>query len=61
MISGVRVKLLGAELLVKLKQVDLPGVDFEQAGRMAHAAAQAVREDQLGYALAVEQGIGRSP
>lgn len=41
MISGVRIKLLGAELMVKLKQVDLPGVDFEQAGRMAHAAAQA--------------------
>ncbi|MEK7326840.1 MAG: methyltransferase domain-containing protein [Chloroflexota bacterium] len=53
MVAGIRTKLIGAELMVKLKQVDLPGVDFEQARRMAHAAAQAVREGQLGYALIV--------
>ena len=53
MVQAVHARLLGAELWVKLNQVDLPGVDFEQARRMAQAAAQAVREGQLGYALIV--------
>jgi ubiquinone/menaquinone biosynthesis C-methylase UbiE len=53
MAQAVRARLLGVELWVKLKQVDLPGVDFEEARRMAQAAAQAVREGQLGYALIV--------
>jgi hypothetical protein len=53
MVKDIRARLLGVELLVKLDQVDLPGVDLEQARRMAQAAAQAVREGQLGYALIV--------
>jgi ubiquinone/menaquinone biosynthesis C-methylase UbiE len=53
MVKDIRARLLGVELLAKLKQVDLPGVDFEQARRMAQTAAQAVREGQLGYALIV--------
>lgn len=50
-IGGIRAKLLGAELLVNLKQIDLPGADFEQAKAMARAAAEAVREGKLGYAI----------
>ncbi len=53
MVAGIRAKLLGAELLVKLKQINLPGADFEQAKRMARVAAEAVREGKLGYALMV--------
>ena len=53
MVKHIRARLLGAELLVKLRQVELPGADFEQAGRIAQVAAQAVREGQLGYALIV--------
>ncbi len=53
MVTGIRGKLLGAELMVKLKQIDLPGVDFEQAKRVARAAAEAAREGKLGYAILI--------
>ncbi len=53
MVRGIRAKLLSAELIVKLKQIDLSGVDFEQAKHLARAAADAVREGQLGYALLI--------
>lgn len=53
MVAGIRTKLLGAELMVKLKQVDLPGVDFEQAKHLARAAAGAVRKGKLGYAVMI--------
>jgi ubiquinone/menaquinone biosynthesis C-methylase UbiE len=50
-VADVRAKLLGAELLVKLKKIDLPGADFEQARIIARSAAEAIREGKLGYAL----------
>lgn len=53
MVTSIRTKLLGAELMVKLKQVDLPGVDFEQAKAMARSTLETVREGKLGYALMV--------
>ncbi|MGH2524365.1 MAG: class I SAM-dependent methyltransferase, partial [Anaerolineales bacterium] len=53
MVKAIRAKFLGAELLVKLTQMDLPGVDFEQAKQLARAAAEAVREGKLGYALLI--------
>ncbi len=53
MVKQIRAKLLGAELLVKLKQIVLPDADFEQAKRMARAAADAVRDGKLGYAVLV--------
>ena len=52
-VSDVRGKLLGAELLVKLKKIDLPGADFEQARLIARSAAEAIREGKLGYSLLV--------
>ncbi len=39
--------------MVKLKQMDLLGADFEQAKRLARAAADAVWEGKLGYALLI--------
>jgi ubiquinone/menaquinone biosynthesis C-methylase UbiE len=54
LVRDIRTKLLGAELLLKLRNVGAPpGVDFEQARAMARAAAEAVRAHQFGYALVV--------
>ncbi|MBI2941091.1 MAG: methyltransferase domain-containing protein [Chloroflexi bacterium] len=53
LIESVRTKLLGAELLVKLKRLDLPGVNFDQARLLARGAAAAVTTGQLGYALVI--------
>ena len=53
LVQAVRTRLLGAELLVKLKQLDLLGADFEQAKALARHAAEAVRRGMLGYALVV--------
>ena len=51
LVRTIQGKLLGAEVLVKLKQLDLPGSDFDRAKSLAQAAAEAVRQGQLGYAL----------
>jgi len=51
MVHEVRTKLLGAELLVKLKKIDLPNVDFDQARTLARDAAEAVRTGKFGYAI----------
>lgn len=53
MVHAIRTKLLGAELLVKLKRVELPGADFEQARTLARAASEAVRAHQFGYAVII--------
>ncbi len=50
-VADVRGKLLGAELLVKLRKIDLPGADFQQAKLIARSAAEAIREGKLGYVL----------
>jgi arsenite methyltransferase len=51
MVHDIRTKLFAAELLVKLKQIDLPFVEFEQARSLARAAAGAVKARRFGYAL----------
>jgi SAM-dependent methyltransferase len=53
LVRTVQGKLLSTEVLVKLKQLDLPGANFAQAKSLARAAAEAVRKGQLGYALLV--------
>lgn len=54
MVRTIQGKLLSAELLVKLKQVELPQtINFEQAKRLARSAAAAIRGGQFGYALIV--------
>ncbi|MBI4789785.1 MAG: class I SAM-dependent methyltransferase [Chloroflexi bacterium] len=53
MVSTIRAKLLGAELLVKLKKLDLPTVDFEQAKLLARVAAETIHTGKLGYAILV--------
>lgn len=51
LVHEIRGKLLGAELLLKLKRIELPNVDFEQARSMARAASDAVRARRFGYAI----------
>lgn len=50
LVRDVQGKLLGAELLVKLKQIELPSnVDFTQAKALAKSAAAAIRAGTFGY------------
>jgi len=51
MVKDIRAKLLGAELLVKLKKLDLVGADFGRAKALAHYAAEAVKQGKLGYVI----------
>jgi len=52
MVRDIQAKLFGAELLVKLKKINLPNeIDFEQAKMLAKAAAKAIRARQFGYAV----------
>jgi ubiquinone/menaquinone biosynthesis C-methylase UbiE len=51
LVQEIRTRLLGAELLVKLKKVDLPSANFEQAKALARAAADAVKAGTFGYAV----------
>lgn len=54
LVREIQTRLLGAELLVKLKKIDLPaGVSFEQARTVAKAAATAIAAQQFGYAMLI--------
>jgi len=51
LVHDIRMKLLAAELLVKLKQVNLPFLDFERAKALARAADEPVKDGRFGYVL----------
>jgi ubiquinone/menaquinone biosynthesis C-methylase UbiE len=52
MAQQIRGKLLGAELLVRLKKLDLPAsLDFTQAKSLAKAAIAAIQMNQFGYVV----------
>ena len=55
LVRQVRGRLLGAELLVKLQRLGLPGAvsDLEQAKVLARHAAQTVQAGTLGYSLMI--------
>ena len=55
MVRDIEGRLLGAELMTKLKKLDLPGADFDQAKSLARAASSAVRAELLGYALLIAE------
>jgi arsenite methyltransferase len=62
LVREIQGKLLGAELLLKLKQIELPStIDFAQARALAKSAAEAVRAGQFGYValLAAQPMRGR--
>ncbi len=51
MVNQIQMKLLGAEIMVGLKKLDLPGVDLSTAKQMVQAATAAIRQGTLGYAV----------
>lgn len=52
MVNRIRMKLLGAEIMVGLKKLALPaGVDLAEAKRLAQSALTAVKQGLLGYAI----------
>jgi hypothetical protein len=51
MVNQVRMKLLGAEIMMGLKKLDLPGLDLSAAKQMAQAALSAIQQGSLGYAI----------
>ncbi len=51
MVQQIRMKLLGAEIMVGLKKLNFPGVDFGSAKQLAKSALDAIQEGQLGYAI----------
>ncbi|MGQ9897979.1 MAG: class I SAM-dependent methyltransferase [Acidobacteriota bacterium] len=51
MVDGIRAKILGAELMVALNKLKLPGVDFPKAKQVVQQAAEAIRQGELGYAI----------
>lgn len=52
MVRGIEGKLLGTELLVKLKKIQLPTeIDFDQGKKMVKAAATAIKAQKFGYAI----------
>jgi ubiquinone/menaquinone biosynthesis C-methylase UbiE len=53
MARDVQGRLLGIELMVKLKKLDLPGTDLDQAKHLARAAGKAIQQGLLGYSLIV--------
>jgi ubiquinone/menaquinone biosynthesis C-methylase UbiE len=57
MVHDIQSKLLGVELMSKLKKLDIGGVDFTEAKALARAAAGAVRAGTLGYAIVTGRRI----
>lgn len=51
MVNQARLRLLGAEIAVGLKKIDLPDIDFGSAKRMAQTALTAIRKGDLSYAI----------
>ena len=53
LVRNARARLLGAELILKVKNIELPGVDLRQAQRVASSAADTIEGGTLGYGLLV--------
>jgi hypothetical protein len=53
LVQQIRVKLLGAEIMVGLQKLDLPSVDFSNAKQLVRSAFSVIRQGQLGYAILV--------
>lgn len=51
MAEHIRLKLLGAEILVGLKKLTLPGVDFATAKELLQVAREAISDGRLGYTI----------
>jgi arsenite methyltransferase len=58
-VHQIRIKLLSAEVLVGLKKLALPGVDFTSAKQMAQSVLTAIQRGQLGYAVLIAAKPGK--
>ena len=61
LVQQTRLKLIGTELLVRLKKIDLPGADFAQAKTIAKQAETAVQAGTFGYILLIASNRTKSP
>lgn len=52
-VRNVRASLLGAEFMIKVGKLEIPGIDFEEARIVATSAAKTIDEGTLGYGLLV--------
>ena len=52
-VRSVRAKLLGAELILKVKKLEIPGVDLRQAMSVAMSAENSINQGTLGYGMIV--------
>jgi hypothetical protein len=54
LVHDIQGKLLAAEMLARLKKIELPGtINFEQAKALAKSAAAAIQAGKFGYAIIV--------
>src|SRR5258707_6504219 len=51
MVQQIRMKLLGAEIMVGLNKLNLRGVDLSKAKDLANSAVAAIRQGQLTYVI----------
>ena len=51
MVEEIRKKIFGAEILVGLQKLSIPGTDFASAKRIAQAAMSEIQDGKLGYVL----------
>jgi arsenite methyltransferase len=58
MVEQIRMKLLSAEVLVGLKKLSLPSVDFTSAKQLANSALTAIQKGLLGYAVLIAAKVG---
>ncbi len=58
MVQQICMKLLSAEVLVGLKKLALPNVDFTSAKQMAQSTLSVIQHGQLGYAVLIAVKTG---
>lgn len=61
MADQIRLKLLGAEILVGLKKLPLPGVDFATVKELLKVAREAIDDGRLGYTIVTASKPEASP
>src|SRR5712692_1114027 len=58
MVRQIGMRLLSAEVLVGLKKLALPNVDFTSAKQMAQSTLSSIQQGQLGYAVLIAAKTG---
>jgi len=60
MVRDVQSRMLGIEIATGLGKLQIPGLDLAEVKRMANAAANAVRQGALGYAILIARKPAQS-